>query len=230
MSNDVVSYLTRNFSVEASRPDYEHWARMEFWTPIEMAALAADLEPEMVVFYLNSKKFPSQPTSESFRKKLKVLQRGVKAGALSEQTSPREALLWLRQKEIFVSAELTRQVAAKSRSVDWEAECSNQREMFLEEIARLKAQLGEQKVMVAPDPGNDNVTDDINPKRQTSFYKVISIMSVGMGYDHRKKRSPVHAEIVSMGDLMGIHIAGDTVRAILSESARNCPPHEDYFD
>ena len=84
--------------------------------------------------------------------------------------------------------------------------------------------------MVALDPGNDNATDDINPKRQTSFYKVISIMSVGMGFNYKQKRSPVHTKIVSMGDLMGIHIAGDTVRAILSESAQNCPPHEDYFD
>lgn len=230
MSNDVVSYLTRNFSVEASRPDYEHWARMEFWTPIEMAALAADLEPEMVVFYLNSKKFPSQPTSESFRKKLKIVQRGVKVGALSEETSPSEAIMWLKRKEIFVSAELTRQVYAKSRSVDWKNECFVQRDMLLKEIAYLRAQLGEQKALVALDPGNDNATDDINPKRQTSFYKVISIMSVGMGFDHKKKRSPVHAKIVSMGDLMGIPIAGDTVRTILAESARNCPPHDDYFD
>lgn len=192
--------------------DYDQWARFEYWTPHEFAALTLDVDPSSPGLwdagFLNDNYWEHRQT-------LRFIRRAIEVGMLSENILPKSGLQWLRLRDLPCPSGLFQAVAKFHDYVDWK------------EIAQgLWDRLQDAEAMAvteatAHEPSNDNTDDErsLNLRR----YKSALILAFGICQDkfHYGKegdlgRSAV-TNVISALQRTGLSRDRKTIKSLLEE-------------
>ncbi len=100
------------FGVCVYKPDYEYWAKMDFWTLEEAACLSLGFQPEKMPQYRDRKPFPYQAL-DFFRGRVSLIPRAPFSTKFDhDRVSPAAFVGWAENKLLEIPAELIQAVKA----------------------------------------------------------------------------------------------------------------------
>ena len=100
------------FGVCVYKPDYEYWAKMDFWTLEEAACLSLGFQPEKMPRYRDRPSLPYQAV-DFFRGRVSLIQRAPFSTKFDhDRVSPAAFVGWAENKLLEIPAELIQAVKA----------------------------------------------------------------------------------------------------------------------
>lgn len=103
---DPPPWYAAGFGVSVYKPDYEHWAKMDFWTLEEAACLSIGFKPEKIPKYRGQLQSPYEAVS-FFRDRVSLIERAHFNGKLPHDgVAPTAFIRWAVSKELEVPSEL----------------------------------------------------------------------------------------------------------------------------
>lgn len=202
-------------------PDCGYWARCDFWTPKELAALSLGYDPNVIEYYAAKHRDPLDNVQIRYSRVCELAFRSVQADNLPSRISPEVGLEWLQHKRLTVSDDLLQCV---DEYLSLEKPNETEDSTCHDSTSRNSAKAYTSDYCAA----NDNQL--ANPKSQKSKNILIATLAIqGYGYDPRKKRTNIIAEIVDDIIDLGLNMTDDTVRAHLKEACEMVD-HENLKD
>jgi len=233
------------YNLPSAHADFNHWAKMSYWTVDEAVALSLNRDPNKITWKEMNSITEVSPFAHNFQKKREVANRAKAMGQLWERTIPRVFLAWASRMRFDVPSELIAAVEALGFQIaDWktlydqqvaEAKASQDSliakiesrfvEVFAEKdrlLAERGARIRELEALAAVKPEKP-----VRARERDSLLKLIIGMAIkGYGHDPKAARSPTAKEISGDLALQGISLDEDTVRKYLAEAQQLLPGDE----
>lgn len=113
---DAPPWYAGGFGVSVYKPDYEHWARMEYWTLEEATCLSLGFKPEKMPGYQSD--LPSPYEALDFLKnRLSLIKRApITRRADTSEISPATFVGWAESKSLEIPSELIKAIHAGETS------------------------------------------------------------------------------------------------------------------
>lgn len=198
--------------------DASYWAKMPFWTPIEMACIKYGFDPEPLKGALVPELRLSEKDFESIVKRIKLGERARDVQHVSKSPMPYEWLGWLDRLNEPYPADLKELVADAPRYDNASALSLLPKVLgdFVTEIDLVKSHTNR---------GNAPV----NPSSLTKEYNTLQVMilaaaSGGYGHDFTGKRSKTAREFSEDAALIGLTLSADTARTHINKAAESHLP------
>lgn len=212
------------------------WARKPYWTAREAIDLSLNFEP----FSTDGWRGDAPETGETIRERddrFLILERALEIGEISEKSSAKDYLLWLKQRGYYVAP-------AWQRAVGVADQCLQQPDPV--ELAELVAENAElQKLLrvkderlfeldaqlkASPSAEESRAQKSANTMRIASLQKALIACAVdGHGYTPRQKRSDVPKQIADKATELGCGLDPQTVRKLLKDASEQ-HVDRDYWD
>lgn len=212
------------------------WARKPYWTAREAIDLSLNFEP----FSTDGWRGEAPETGETIRERddrFRILERALEMGEISEKSSAKDYLLWLKQRGYYVSPTWQRALGVVDQCfqkpdpvelAELIADNAALREQMREKDERLSvldAQL--KSSSSAKDNGAQKSASTL---RIASLQKALIACAVdGHGYNPRQKRSDVPKQIADKATELGCGLDPQTVRKFLKEASEQ-HVDSDYWD
>jgi hypothetical protein len=211
----------RFYNKPSSDAEFGHWAIYDWWSLPEATALVLGKDPVLVNCESLAPFAETSPLAEKFFRILQMAIRAEIAKPGTQQVQPAEFLNLARRKGFEVPAKLEELVFAHAGE-DENSKARLARQVALEnENTELKTKLAEAQTQL--EELRKFVEKPLHEKERGTMQKLISALAIcGYGFDPRKSRSPVIAEID--GDLakLGMQLHPDTIRHKIVEACSAC--------
>ena len=207
--------------------DYEHWARVIFWSAGEATAMALGCEPvsrERDSRRLHSlMQFGSEADQEFVRRAAKMtrlVERHFGNSHFIVKIEPSKFLFWLRDQRLWIPDGMAEAIAEFDHPlIDWQARATAA-ETNSEKLAKRVSEL---EGVIA----DGAINSSSQTRERDSLLKLFIGMAVkGYAYDPKAARSSVASEISIDLQLLGLSLSDDTIRKYLRDGAEILPPSE----